>query len=274
MLLNSDIQKFILFMTRHCNCELDSNCPCLILLEIIEEKGIQTTVDIERTQWIEHHFISYLHATDFVQRIRIKATFTASSEEHVQRCRRRQQMFHLTDRTRKLINSKGIRMGNKTRFCGFANFWSMQLLQVILLLLSQLWNKSDHCIKDGWIWAANQTQTLCQRKIHRPWRGIRIWSWSAGAEVSTPWSQVWLWPLDNVVFVVLSSCRRKVLELGCYGACQSKVVTSLLMKTNLALYDQYRDQKLKIEKNPEWSGRFNQRFQFLAPNSDHSNERL
>ena len=57
------------FVFRHCECELDFYCPYLILLETIENKKTQTRNDIERLYWVDQHFLSFFHFTDFRSRL-------------------------------------------------------------------------------------------------------------------------------------------------------------------------------------------------------------
>ena len=89
------------FVFRHSQCELDKNCPYLILLECIDSEQNDTNekekiFDAKRLECIDQHFVSYLHDTDF---------------HAVERNDPNKRRFHLTKRTRRLINASGIDMG-------------------------------------------------------------------------------------------------------------------------------------------------------------------
>ena len=99
--LFSDFSALELFVIRHSQCELGTNCPCVVLLEfcekIIEEESEQTLVltltTTERNilEIIDEHVSSYSHFTDFDNKKNVK---------------------DLTQRTRRLIylRSQGVNM--------------------------------------------------------------------------------------------------------------------------------------------------------------------
>ena len=87
---------FLLFS--HCQCEFDKNCPYLVLLECIRkqvpnEKKLND-IDSSRLRYIDQHFVSFSHSTDF----------------HTKQ--RKTKQFHLTEMTRSLIHPNGINMGS------------------------------------------------------------------------------------------------------------------------------------------------------------------
>ena len=104
---------------RSLQCELDTNCPYLILLECVEQENGHSEkggiIDAMRLKCIDQHFVSYRHANDYL----------LSSQGESSRFTRRRPLSrmrgnHLTRRTRRLINSKGPDMGNSNE--NFAYF--------------------------------------------------------------------------------------------------------------------------------------------------------
>ena len=91
------------------------NCPYLILLECIEKENSHDDVaDKIRLEFIDQHFVSYRHSNDYLQ----------PQQQQPQQQQQQQQIRttrtqiskirrgnHLIQRTRCLINSKGIHMG-------------------------------------------------------------------------------------------------------------------------------------------------------------------
>ena len=76
---------------RHYQCEMDANCPYLVLLECIENEISCEAVDNLRLEWVDQHFTSYLHGADF------------DSDK-------KQRNGHLTERSRRTMNIGGINM--------------------------------------------------------------------------------------------------------------------------------------------------------------------
>ena len=112
------LTAFFVLFNRHCHCELDFNCPFLILLRVIENKKIKTRSDVERLYWIDQHFVSLVHFADFDSKLiekyhpneRKREDLNITRREHMHREGRG---LHLTHRTRSLINSKGNNMGSE-----------------------------------------------------------------------------------------------------------------------------------------------------------------
>ena len=114
-------------MIRTLECELDFNCPYLILLECIEKSNSHDDVaDKIRLEFIDQHFVSYKHSNDYLQQ--------RQPRQQQQRDRRRRTTTtrgnHLIQRTRCLINSKGIYMERRFFFCLHFKFcallWRLQ----------------------------------------------------------------------------------------------------------------------------------------------------
>ena len=94
-------------LVRHDHCELDWNCPYLILLEVVESENIKLDSDLSsiektRIEFIDQHFVSYKHENDFLT-------------SRYSRCRNRthasRRGHHLIHRTRCLIHRNGFNMG-------------------------------------------------------------------------------------------------------------------------------------------------------------------
>ena len=95
----------VCFIFRHSHCELDIYCPFLVLLKCIERNVLKEGADKKRLGWIDQHLVSYLHEIDFGDKC-----FKMRREK---RERRQRRTFHLTQRTRQLINPNGIDMGRE-----------------------------------------------------------------------------------------------------------------------------------------------------------------
>ena len=101
---------------RTLECELDMNCPYLILLECIEKENSHDDVaDKIRLEFIDQHFVSYRHSNDYLQppQQQQQTRTRTTTRTQISTIRRRN---HLIQRTRRLINSKGIHMGQSNVF--------------------------------------------------------------------------------------------------------------------------------------------------------------
>ena len=136
------------FVPRHCECELDVNCPYLILLECIEKKVLRNADDISILEQIDRHFLSYLHEADFRGKNRSKQFLT----------------FHLTNRTRKLINPVGADMGGSCQTRQILMLQN-QRRQSCQLFVSPFGQKNDQSIKNEG--SATHFRTYGRREICR-----------------------------------------------------------------------------------------------------------
>ena len=121
---------FAFVFVRTLHCELDINCPYLILLQCIEEAknsdiDDDNVADKIRLEFIDQHFVSYRHSNDYLQNQQRQLRQQRQQGQFVQDTKlleMRRRGNHLIQRTRCLINSKGIDMGEERLFVLFS-FW-------------------------------------------------------------------------------------------------------------------------------------------------------
>ena len=97
---------------RHSQCELDFSCPYFVLLQCIEKKVLLESADEQRVESIDQHFVSCLHFSDF---------------------RNKKGSRHLTSRTRHLINSILIDMGQMSSCEQNLKLWNKKTQKTIFV---------------------------------------------------------------------------------------------------------------------------------------------